>query len=397
MDEKRREQIRSRLLQRETGDLLDLWQSGDEDGWESGFFDILEEVLRERLESIPPQSVAMRVRRILSAVDEQFERGELEKALEGSQAAVQFDPNSAEAYNTLGMVYDRLAQPEQAIAAYRQAAQLDPRFQEAWENLASIEREMEEDFLRSGLKAQLDQALEMANNDDSAAALAACETARLSLPEICLAYNFLGLILQTAGQYEAAIIAYLEAIRLNPRRTAARENLASARILWEEEQYLLTRSLEAVEETGGNETGAAALDPLEGAQIDTTTPGWAYLDASTYFLTGWEGHRNLDGRSGLDPLETDFEFAHVQGALIRRMVTLRFRTHHPVYLVLMTIVGLFLFVSGVSLFGLGSFGILPGVLYGIYWIPGLALLVNVAVSLWSVQPQEARDRGDPFF
>jgi len=35
------------------------------------------------------------------------------------------------------------------------------------------------------------------------------------------------------------------------------------------------------------------------------------MDEKSFFLVGWAGYRTRQGRSGYDPLDRDFEFAHV--------------------------------------------------------------------------------------
>jgi hypothetical protein len=50
-----------------------------------------------------------------------------------------------------------------------------------------------------------------------------------------------------------------------------------------------------------------------------TSEEWnASLDASG-ILTGWTGYRNREGRMGLDPLDTDYEMAHMAGIFLKRL------------------------------------------------------------------------------
>jgi hypothetical protein len=56
-------------------------------------------------------------------------------------------------------------------------------------------------------------------------------------------------------------------------------------------------------------------------------------------LPGFPGYRTRDGRSGLDPLDTNQESAHMEGTFYRNLFTLRARTHNISYLVLMFIFG----------------------------------------------------------
>jgi hypothetical protein len=50
-----REQIRAQLGLRATEDLLEIWQENDRRAWSDAAFDIMGEILRERLGEVPPQ------------------------------------------------------------------------------------------------------------------------------------------------------------------------------------------------------------------------------------------------------------------------------------------------------------------------------------------------------
>ncbi len=65
-----------------------------------------------------------------------------------------------------------------------------------------------------------------------------------------------------------------------------------------------------------------------------------YLD-KTALMDGWPGHRTQPGKSSLDPLENDFEAAHMTGVFFRNLLIGRLRTRNPIYLALLLIIGLF--------------------------------------------------------
>ncbi len=65
-----------------------------------------------------------------------------------------------------------------------------------------------------------------------------------------------------------------------------------------------------------------------------------YLD-KTALMDGWPGHRTQPGKSSLDPLENDFEAAHMTGVFLRNLLIGRLRTRNPIYLALLLIIGLF--------------------------------------------------------
>jgi tetratricopeptide (TPR) repeat protein len=308
------------------------------------------------------------------------------------ELAIRANPDSAIAYNCRGEIYDEMGQSEKAIADYRKAVELDPEFDDALDNLFYAEDELAEAFEESDAKEHLDEALEYAYEDESEKALLECETAKQTLPEIALAYNYLGLVLQTLGQLDDAIEAYRKAMQLNPRFSAARKNMADARLFWEEEQYRL-----AVK--GQNDSPAADVE-FDESNIeisDEPLPQWLYMDKTACLVPGWPGHRIMQGRSGLDPLENDFEFAHIQGVIIQKLWARKFRTKNLVYLLFMTVVGVIYFLYGVAPLALNTPAVIVlGIIYGPYLFVGAVLLVNVHLSFFA-DVDEENESGQVFF
>jgi tetratricopeptide (TPR) repeat protein len=363
MNDKLRAKIYNNLVIKDTEDLLELWQSGDKSEWNEEVFEIVQEILVERLGYVPQKSIEYQVLQILGNVENHLKNDELNKALSECELAIQMKPDFALAYNYLGEIYDEMGRLENAITNYQKAIQLDPELKDAWENMLSVEAEIEEEFEASAAKQHLDQALEYAYDDEPEKTLEECEAAKLTLPSIAIAYNYLGLILQTLNQLEPAIEAYLKAIELNPRFYAARENLANARVSWEEEQYRLFTQLR---EDNILETNIE-FDESQFPESDEPIPQWLYMDERAFLLVGWPGHRTRYGRSGYDPLERDFEFAHMVGVMIRLLLARKFRTRNPIYLISMAYVGLLYFLYGVLPFTFGNLaGIFAGIIYSPY-------------------------------
>jgi tetratricopeptide (TPR) repeat protein len=394
MSENRREQIKKNLLNRDTEYLLDIWQNGGDDEWEKDVFEMIKEILLDRLGHVPPQSVERQVSQILHRVEDYLENKDLDKALTECESAIQLSPDSAIAYNYLGEIYAEMGQPDNAIVNYQKAIQLDSEYQDAWENMLSIESELEEAFEESIAKQHLDNALEFAYSHELEKALAALDIARPLIPNLAVAYNYLGLILQTLEQLEPAIDSYLKAIQLNPRFYVARKNLANARVQWEEEQYFIFSELSPAEEQD-TITDFVESEPQESGE---PVPQWLYMDKNAFLLAGWAGHRTRYGRSGYDPLETDFELARMQGIVIRLLLTRKFRTRNPIYLLFMAFVGGLYFLCGVLIFTLGNaYGIIMGIVYSPYSIVGALLLVNVYLSLRLEKHDGTEDNGYTFF
>lgn len=402
MSDNLRKQIYNNLIIRDTEDLLEIWQGSDTSEWNEEVFEIVKEILAARLGYVPPPSIKTQVLRILDKVEQHLENNRLDKALSECELAIQMAPEFAITYNYRGEIYDEMGQLENAIVSFQKAIQIDPELQEAWKNMLSVEAELEEEFEESTAKQHLDQALEHAYSDEPEKALAECETAKSTMPGIAVAYNYLGLILQTSDQVEAAIDSYLKAIQLNPRFYAARENLANARVRWEEDQYLRVINPVPGENEAGSETNTEFVESLAAEIVEDANPvpGWVYLDANAFMLPGWAGHRNRPGRSGYDPLETDFELAHMQGVVIRLLVTRKFRTRNPIYLLFMTCLGLIysLPLLGITELLQGNLNFLPlMIIYSPYWIVGIAFLINVLLSLRLEISNEYDDNSDTFF
>ena len=484
MGDNHREQIYKNLIVKETEDLLDIWQFGKIDEWDEIVFEVIKEILLDRLGYVPPQSIEFQISEIIYRIEDYLESDELEKALSECELAIQLNPDSAiiynyrgeiyeemeqlenaiinyqkaielapnlkdvwenmlriesmleeefdesttkkqldqaleyaengetnkaleqcesvklalpsiaSAHNFLGSIFDTLDMVEPAINSYRKAIQLNREFEDAWENLLSVELALEEEFEESVVKQHLDQALEYANDGEVEKALIECEIAKPLMPNLSIAHNYLGLIFQTLNQLEPAIDSYLKAVRLNPRLYAARENLANARVAWEEEQYRLVKNLNP------NDTQETSIE-FDESKIQVSNkpmPQWLYMDEKSFLLAGWAGHRTRQGRSGYDPLETDFEFARTQGVVIRLLLTRKFRTRNPIYLAFMVFVSVIYFLYGIAPFTLGNlYGIIAGIIYSPYSIVGILLFINVYLSLRLEKSGEHEDNGYTFF
>ncbi len=379
MTESRRTEIYNNLLIKDTEELLDIWQNGDEDGWDEAVFEIIEEILVERLDSLPPKSTIAQLRKLIGGAEEYFQNGDLEMALQECDQAIQIAPKDVLANHLRGLIYDEMELKENALADYRTAIKLDPEYMDAQENFRFLEEEMVEEFQHSTEKQNLDQALDYANEGAIEKALQACEQTQANLPNIAIAYNYLGLIFQTCGKLELAVDTYLNAVKLNPRFYAARQNLRDARVKLEDEQFR-----QAMMKTPPEESDFAMEMDESPWPEDVILPGWCYMNETAYFLPGWPGHRTRWGRSGYDPLELDFEEAHMEGVMIRWMFTRKLLTRNPVYLLFMTFLGLILCIPLFSLpillnDDLSTFFVV--LVFCPLAIIGAALLLNVFSSL----------------
>ena len=61
-------------------------------------------------------------------------------------------------------------------------------------------------------------------------------------------------------------------------------------------------------------------------------------------LRGWPGYRTRDNRSGLDPIDTRAEAAHVSGTFLYDVLTFGLRTRNPFHLIMIFLFGVIPFV-----------------------------------------------------
>lgn len=115
----------------------------------------------------------------------------------------------------------------------------------------------------------------------------------------------------------------------------------------------------------------------------------ADYDDNAKYLLGWPGYRTSNNKSGLGYLETQAELAHMQGVMLRQMITGKFITHNPIFLFMMFAFGLLtgvipfimllaeIFVTGNFSLLIATFPILP------YMIVGIALVINAGISIFN--------------
>ena len=235
MDKARREQIYKNLSQKSTQELLDIWQEQDLEGWEKGAFEIIRQILLERLGELPTPPLEAQVEQILNRVEKLLEAGNFDQALTECELAIQMMPENAVAYNLRGMVYEEMGQLEKAILEYQTTIQLDPDWEEAWDDLKEAEKALEKEFQRSSAKQHLDQALLYAEAGNFDQTLTECELAIQMMPENAFAYNLRGMVYKEMGQLEKAILEYQTTIQLDPDWSEAWDDLKDAEKALEKE------------------------------------------------------------------------------------------------------------------------------------------------------------------
>lgn len=111
------------------------------------------------------------------------------------------------------------------------------------------------------------------------------------------------------------------------------------------------------------------------------------FDEKMVYLVGWPGYRTSRNKSGLGYIETQAELARMEILMLKWLVTGRFRTHNPIYLLTMFAFGLLVGVIPaigiiVEIFNSGNFAILRALIPAYpYMAVGIALVINTLLNI----------------
>jgi tetratricopeptide (TPR) repeat protein len=171
---------------------------------------------------------------------EYYEQGKFDEAIAEFQAAIELEPDNANAHRNLGTAYGEQGKWEKAATAYEQAIRLDPDFGEAYGDLVAAYAALGrlEEAIATGEKAiELAPNYAMAHNNLGIAydeqgrpdeAIAEWEEAIRINPDHYLAHYNLGLAYVNQGKLDEAIAEWKETIRINPDYSRAHTNLGRA-------------------------------------------------------------------------------------------------------------------------------------------------------------------------
>ena len=240
-------------------------------------------------------------------------------------------------------------------------------------------------FAESASKLHIDAAYLYASSGQKKRALKEISAARRGLPLLAAAHNYLGVVFENLKLEHEALQAYHRAVELNPRHLESRKNLLNAQSRLDEQRApAIARRMKAAMQKYGKEYADSPRAARAWEEAEPV-PEWVYMNEPSRTLLGWPGHRTRQGRSGYDPLELDFEQAHMEGFILRALFTLRFRTRNPLYLSLMSLVGL-LFSALPAVLSPAAvdwqYPIVPIVTSGMHFPVGVALIANVLASLY---------------
>lgn len=157
-----------------------------------------------------------------------FQLRKYEKTISSAKLALTLNKNYYEAYNNMGIAYFMLGKHDKAIEAYKNALNIKPDYNLAKNNLANAIK-TKENKVNKKLTANdfLNLSLKHYNNGNFIACIEAAKKSNKISPSsnafnnICAAYNAL-------KQYDKALKACNNALKLNPKNNFAKGNLEIA-------------------------------------------------------------------------------------------------------------------------------------------------------------------------
>ncbi|MDA8689342.1 tetratricopeptide repeat protein, partial [Rhodobacteraceae bacterium] len=126
-------------------------------------------------------------------------------AIEVYKQAVLLKPNSADAYNYLGVALKDQGKLDEAIASFNKALSLKPDYAEAYNNMGNVLKK----------QGKLEETISSYNK------------ALSFRPDYADAYNNMGVALQDQGKFEEAISSYNKALSFKPDYAEAHRHLSS--------------------------------------------------------------------------------------------------------------------------------------------------------------------------
>ncbi len=158
------------------------------------------------------------------------------QAVKAYRTALEIQPHNVKALNNLGLAYQALGQFDEAITAYQEALLLSPHLREVAANLATA-RDLQRGTYSLAAYKHYRTGMQLKRAGNSEAAVAAWKQAIGESPRYLQAHLQLAESYFEGGAYERAISAYLSALELRPDAADIFYNLGNS--------YLYTGKLES--------------------------------------------------------------------------------------------------------------------------------------------------------
>jgi len=141
----------------------------------------------------------------------------------------------------------------------------------------------------------------------------------------------------------------------------------------------------------------ADKDSLSIQQATENYPGEIFfqIQGEMAKVQGWPGYRNRKGRFGTDPLDSDFELAHMEGVIIRKLLIGQVFTTNPFYLFFMAsygIVGVFPLIISIIESVQGRSMLLMNIPFLLHELLGISLIRNVIMSVYFIFKRDQQEQ-----
>ena len=133
-----------------------------------------------------------------------YNQRELSKAIQAYHKVIEMDPAYIEAYNNLGIIYQKVGDFENALKSYQKSVEINPQYEKAYNNLGIL-------FL---LKDRYEEAVE------------AFQKALAINSNNIESHINLGILFKKKGEWEKAIESYQKALAINPLHRETHYNMA---------------------------------------------------------------------------------------------------------------------------------------------------------------------------
>jgi tetratricopeptide (TPR) repeat protein len=189
-----------------------------------------------------PDNVNQTIEKKFSLAIESFENNSIKEAQILFEEILKIDPNHAETYYNLGLIFQRLREFNKSKNFYKKAIKIKPSYIEAHNNLGLIFRELND---LKNAKLSYQKAIDIDPNSIMAifnlgiifrelgefkSAIKCYEKVIKIQPNLVKAYNNIGNVFKKMGENNKAISHFENALKLNPNSVEAQVNISNVYI-----------------------------------------------------------------------------------------------------------------------------------------------------------------------